>query len=181
MPKNYCANRGCCPELILICPDANQYPGRTFLCVRCNVRVIICSCCDHGQIYCGSGCSRIARQTAQHEAGRRYQQSRDGRFAHAERNRRYRVRLKNVTHQASLSPASGGLMASDPTTIACGALPPSLRQERSLSDSGGQWRCHFCGRCCPLFVRQGFLRRRRVPRRQSRHAQRGYDNRGITP
>ena len=85
MPGNYCGNLVCRPELIDKCGHADEDSGRTFLCVRCHERVLICSHCDRGQIYCVGGCARIARRIAQREAGRRYQRSRDGRFSHAER------------------------------------------------------------------------------------------------
>jgi hypothetical protein len=44
------------------------------------------------------------------EAGRRYQKSRRGRLKHAERNRRYRLRQQNVTHQGSMPPAQDDLL-----------------------------------------------------------------------
>ena len=178
MPEKDCAERACCPELIDDCRGPDEIPGRTFPCARCNVRVFICSHCDRGQIYCAGGCGPTARRAAQLEAGRRYQQSRNGRFAHAERNRRYRVRHKNVTHQGSPLRPSDGLVTTDPSVIASEPLPPSRGRECSIPSSGEPWRCHFCGRICPQFVRQGFLRRRRVPRRHSRHSRRGTDHRG---
>ena len=78
--------------------------GRLFLCARCRVQVLICSACDHGQVYCAGGCSQLTRRASVREAGQRYQRSRKGRFVHAERSRRYRERRQNVTHQGSLSP-----------------------------------------------------------------------------
>ena len=54
--------------------------GRIFNCSRCQAQVVVCSCCDRGQIYCGKEC------------------------AHAERQRRYReeqARQKIVTHHTS--------------------------------------------------------------------------------
>jgi len=73
--------------------------GRLFLCARCRVQVLICSACDHGQVYCAGGCSQLSRRASVREAGQRYQRSRKGRFVHAERSRRYRQRRQNVTHQ----------------------------------------------------------------------------------
>ena len=92
-------------------PDgADGTPARFFLCVRCRVQVLICSCCDRGQIYCAGGCAQIARREGLREAGQRYQASRRGRVAHALRAHRYRVRQKNVTHQGSPEPACNGLL-----------------------------------------------------------------------
>jgi len=50
-------------------PDgADGTPARFFLCVRCRVQVLICSCCDRGQIYCADGCAQIARRERQRAA-----------------------------------------------------------------------------------------------------------------
>ena len=49
--------------------------GRMFLCARCRERTVLCSSCDHGQIYCGQSCSSAARVEAQRSAGQRYQSS----------------------------------------------------------------------------------------------------------
>lgn len=46
-------------------------------------------------------CADQARRTAVRAAGCRYQASRRGRHAHAERQRRYRAKPKKVTHQGS--------------------------------------------------------------------------------
>lgn len=178
MQEKYCANWVHRPGLNDGCGNVEGAPGRTFLCARCRKRVLICSRCDRGQLYCAEDCALIARRVAQRAAGRRYQQSRDGRFAHAERNRRYRVRQKNVTHQGSAPPPPDGQVTSDPTVIASEPFSPTRRREYSLQCSVEPWRCHFCGYLCPEFVRQGFLRRRRVPRRQAR---RGTDHHGHTP
>ncbi len=80
---------------------ADATPARFFLCARCRAQVLICSCCDRGQIYCAGGCAGLARREGQRAAGRRYQTSHRGRVAHALRARSYRARQKNVTHQGS--------------------------------------------------------------------------------
>lgn len=128
--------------------------GRFFLCGRCRAQVLLCSHCDRGQIYCGNGCSKVARRRSLQAAGRRYQRSRRGRFAHAERSRRYRLRRKIVTHQGSPAPEPEGLLplpsegtANPPVFI---AFPPPTTA----------WHCHRCGRRCAEFVRLGFRRRR---------------------
>lgn len=78
---------------------------RLFLCARCRRQVRICSRCDRGQIYCSRECSQSSRRESIWEAGRRYQQSSRGAEKHAERQRRYRMRLqqkqKEVTHHGS--------------------------------------------------------------------------------
>jgi len=130
-----------------------QSSGRLFLCVCCRAQVVICSHCDRGQIYCAADCAQAARSHSIREAGRRYQTSRRGRFAHAERNRRYRARQKNVTHQGSPAPAPDDLLAASSTTRveASSNVIPTVLLTRQ---------CHFCGRPCAQFVRTGPLRRR---------------------
>jgi hypothetical protein len=97
MPGEYstrCGRRPCPSKADLV-----EGAARLFLCARCRVQVVICSCCDRGQIYCADGCAQEARHQAQRAAGRRYQASRRGRLAHAARSGRWRARQKNVTHQ----------------------------------------------------------------------------------
>lgn len=148
-----------------------ETPGRFFLCARCRMNVLICSCCDRGQVYCAGGCAQEARRLAQRAAGRRYQMSRRGRFAHALRARRYRSRRrtapvseheeamlkhrrqKNVTHQGSPPAPPDALLSSAPEPVS--EPPPAANLPRRPP-----WRCHWCQCRCPDFVRQDFLRRR---------------------
>lgn len=138
-----------------------QTPARFFLCARCHVQVLICNCCDRGQIYCTEGCARQARCNSQRAAGRRYQTSRRGRFAHALRARRYRGRQKNVTHQGSPPAPPDDLLSLD---LAAANEPPSVSDRPSRP----AWQCHWCGRRCLDFVRQDFLRRRLRPQTSRR-------------
>jgi transposase len=86
-----------------VCDEAQQADatGRFFLCARCRAQVLICSCCDRGNIYCEQDWAQRSRREAQREAGRRYQSSHRGRRDHAERARAYRTRQNKVTHQGS--------------------------------------------------------------------------------
>jgi len=86
------------------------------------------------------------------EAGRRYQRSRNGRLAHAERMRRYRSRLNKVTHQGSAAPAAAALLQATPTTSAKATTPGIARRFPA--------HCHFCQRACSALVRLGALRGR---------------------
>lgn len=130
--------------------------GRLYPCARCGVLVVICSCCDRGNIYCEQGCAEESRRSKQRAAGRRYQRTRNGRRNHAARAGAYRARQKNVTHRGSPPQQIGDV------------LP-----ERSgiRSPAAGSWRylprvrrrrCHWCGRplLSPL-LRTEFLRRGR--------------------
>ena len=131
-----------------------QSSTRLFNCARCRRQVVICSHCDRGNIYCGKGCSQTARRESQREAGRRYQKTRRGGFAHAERQRRYRQRRRaKVTHQGS------------PPDVADETLPAESRASARRSEvpaevPGDGIRCDLCGRVCSHFLRQSFLRRR---------------------
>jgi hypothetical protein len=144
--------------LRLGCADHDGAPsGRLFLCARCRAQVVICSHCDRGHRYCADGCAWEARRGSQREAGRRYQKSRDGRFARAERNRRYRARRKFVTHQGSPRQCSDGVLAATTAVVANGQL--------TADDAvRAVWQCRWCGRICSDSVRLGPLRGRRVHR-----------------
>jgi hypothetical protein len=130
--------------------------GRFFLCGRCHAQVLLCSPCDRGQIYCGRPCSDAARTQAQREAGRRYRQTRRGRFTHAERARRYHLRRKNVTHQGSPAGGPDGVLPPPSIGAALQAVVPAALPPVT---PGG---CHRCGRPCAAFVRLGFRRRRGI-------------------
>ncbi len=165
MPGQYSTRFGCrpCP------PEADPVEGaaRLFLCARCRVQVLICRCCDRGQIYCAGGCAQEARHQAQRKAGQRYQASRRGRLAHAARSSRWRARQKNVTHQGS-PPRHLDAGVSMDATAAASASPvaPSSDVDAPSRDEAAFWRCRWCGRCCSPLVRRGFLRRRWRGRRR---------------
>ena len=123
-----------------------ELSARLYNCVGCNVLVIICSHCDRNNIYCGSTCSRAARQKSCSMASHRYQETHRGRFKNAERQRRYRGRQKNkVTHHSS------------PVLPPCAVLPrqPNERVSETLN---GRYPCHFCGKPCSPYFRHGYLR-----------------------
>lgn len=126
---------------------------RFFLCARCRKPVFICRRCDRGQLYCADGCAKIARGLSVREAGRRYQQSRQGRFKQAERQRRFRRRQQNVTHQGSRLAGENDLLNPNSTKV---EMPVLTHHDDSIP-------CHFCGARCSEFVRNRFLRHRRVP------------------
>lgn len=137
--------------------------ARLFLCARCRAQVLVCSRCDRGQIYCAEDCSQTSRRACMREAGRRYQLSRRGRFAHAERMRRYRSRQKEVTHQASAGAAPDVLLPLNSAT------PDTISVAAPL-DEPAVPRCCFCHRACSSFVRIGPLRRRVLrPHRTGSH------------
>jgi hypothetical protein len=139
------------------------------------VQVLLCSRCDRGQRYCGLACSRAARQDSQREAARRYQRSRGGGMAHAERARRWRQRRRErgeacrsvtldaaaaniVTHQGSLMPVLDAPLAAPEQANVC---VPSVSD---VSSTPIVARCRRCAAVLSPWVRQGFLRHGRASR-----------------
>jgi hypothetical protein len=156
--------------------------GRLFVCACCGCEVVVCSRCDRGQIYCGVDCAGQARRQTLRGAGRRCQQTRRGRRMHAARMVRYRAKLAQgsagvglpdeggsreiVTHQGSPAPPTGDLVADGATTMPRDDASPVEPPGRAMT------RCHWCGRCCLLPLRRGFLRRCDHRRRALGHPQR---------
>jgi hypothetical protein len=128
--------------------------GRWFECVRCGCRVVVCSCCDRGQIYCDGDCSGEARRQTLHGAGRRWQRTTRGRRKHAARMARYRTRQREiVTHHSSPPAAVDDLLAGGARAMPRDDASPAEPPGRAMTH------CHWCGRCCLLPLRRGFLRR----------------------
>lgn len=122
--------------------------ARIYFCVGCRCQVKVCRCCDHGNQYCGEECAQQARSASLRAAGKRYQQSRSGRHRHAERQRKYRARVKKVTHQGSPEPAPHDVV-------------PRVREPShwmNFKDPKPVIRCHFCGGQCSEFLRRDYLR-----------------------
>jgi hypothetical protein len=161
MPGQYSTRGAFRPRL---CDEAQQADatGRFFLCARCRAQVLICSCCDRGNIYCEQDCAQRSRCEAQREAGRRYQSGHRGRRKHAERARAYRARQQKVTHQGTLQQPTDDVMRKCATPSVSAPTASTPRTPRS-SPLQIPWRCHWCGRPCASFVRTGFLRRGRDP------------------
>ena len=101
--------------------------ARLFLCPRCREQVVLCSDCDHGQVYCGRACSLAARGEYRRRSAQRYQSSRPGRLKHAARTACWRRRQRSlrlssaeanankVTHQGCLPiPDDASLPACQP-------------------------------------------------------------------
>jgi hypothetical protein len=76
--------------------------ARLVLCARnyCRRQFSLCGRCDHGRRYCGTECARAARRDGLRRAGSAYQRTDRGRRLHADRQARYRARLREVTHQS---------------------------------------------------------------------------------
>jgi len=121
MRDEYSANPSDRPRLICAAEDGEggeALPDRRFLCGACRSAALICSFCDRGQIYCGAGCARRARQCSLRDAGRRYRASHQGRRNQARRTARWRDRQKNVTHHGSPPPSADDLLPSGAPVVA---------------------------------------------------------------
>jgi len=127
--------------------------ARLFHCARCRCQVTICSRCDRGQFYCGPSCREAARRASLRAAGRRYQDTHRGRMHHAQRQRNYRDRNKEVTHQGSTPPPANALL--DGASQATAGGEPGPRDAL---------RCRFCGCRCGPFLRLDYLHRSPVGR-----------------
>ncbi len=138
-------------------PMSSEATGRLYLCARCRVQVFICRRCDRGNRYCCE-CAAIARRDNVREAGRRYQRTRRGRFAHAARARQYRARRQIVTHHGSPDSPADGVLQPDRDVVIDAAV--ALANAAVHPAAPRQLRCHCCGNPMPLLVRTGFVRRR---------------------
>ncbi len=137
---------------------------RIYNCARCHIQVVICSHCDHGNVYCSGGCAEISRRESVRKAGARYQgNKKKGAKKHAARMERYRERLRNskkVTHQGSASLSQDDLLSANSEPLSETVNPtPSARTSITFSAD----RCHFCGKRCTKCLRNRFLGGRRVP------------------
>ena len=128
-------HRGCGSE------EAGVASGRLFLCAGCRGQVIICSCCDRGQIYCNGDCAAQARRQTLKAAGRRYQASQRGRMRHAARMGRYRSRQKKVTHHGSPAPVTSDLLMPVAMAAVCDDAPSAagLRPARATLPLVWSW------------------------------------------
>jgi hypothetical protein len=125
--------------------------ARLFYCVRCNAQVLVCRQCDRGQSHCSSSCSNESRRESVRQAGRRYQNTRQGRLKHADRMRKYRFQKKQkVTHHGSPLAEVGALLPVD-TRLAPVARVLAITVE---------YRCRFCRRPCSEWLRRHFIKRR---------------------
>jgi hypothetical protein len=118
--------------------------ARIFNCARCHRQVIICSCCDRGNSYCSPTCSAKSRKASVQAAGKRYQQTYQGKLKHAERQRRYRNKI--VTHHTYQESPANDL------------LPPASN-EAIIIIPRGDLCCHICGCSCKKLLRTSFLHR----------------------
>ncbi len=130
--------------------------ARLYNCARCHQQVILCSHCDHCNIYCFDGCAQEARILSLREANKRYRKSPNGLLNAASRQAEFRRRKrldkssnpssessveKKVTHRGSGEDSSPAPIASEP-----------------IEGCVGEYHCHCCGRPVDFYLRSGFIR-----------------------
>jgi hypothetical protein len=64
MPGQYHTGDAVRPRLCGQVKEGNP-TGRLYLCPRCGAQVVICPCCDRGNIYCNRGCGEESRRITQ--------------------------------------------------------------------------------------------------------------------
>jgi len=124
---------------------------RLFLCLLCHEQVVLCSWCDHGQVYCSKACAHIARQKSLRLARLRYQQTFNGKRNHAACQARYRRKLKNkvMDHGSPPTPQNAPMFSLENKP----EKPENKRPESTLC-------CCFCKKSVSDWIRNDFLRRR---------------------
>jgi hypothetical protein len=127
--------------------------ARILICHRCQQDVPICHDCDYGQIYCRD-CAHLTRLESQRAANRRYQETRQGKFKHAEREKRYRKRQKDNHLQKNVTYHPYHFQ----TIESSSALEASIEQQ-SLENSTklSFHHCHFCRCEVSVVARVDFL------------------------
>lgn len=124
---------------------------RLFLCMRCHKQVVLCSTCDHGQIYCGKVCAYFSRQKSLRLARQRYQKTFNGRRNHAACQARYREKLRNKVTDHGSPP-----LRQDAPMQSLENKPEESEKEHPSSTRC----CCFCKKHVSDWFRNDFLRRR---------------------
>lgn len=166
---------------------ALERSARLFLCVRCRQQVVLCSHCDHGQLYCSPTCSSAGRREHRRRSAQRYQGSRRGQLKHAARmaclrrrrrslrlastdastDARVRADVNKVTHQGCPPVQADAPLPACKTTPACAPieLSSSATDAVLLPATALTWaapRCRLCGCAVRPHLRQAWLHRPRV-------------------
>lgn len=125
--------------------------SRLYQCMLCHEQTVVCSHCDHGQIYCSRACSKKARVSSLKIIRARYQLTFKGRCHHAARQAAYRMRrYQKVTDQGS-----------PPLPQHAPIEPLENRAESTkVKQAMPILMCHFCHQPVSDWLRRDFLRRR---------------------
>lgn len=121
---------------------------------HCRSLFFICSHCDRGQIYCSPDCRKLSRREQLRAAGRRHQQSQEGRLDHRDRQRAYRLRkAASASKPSQKSVTDHTSHSTQPSATLCGpirSLPQPARSAferlRQALCCLGLIVCQVCGR-----------------------------------
>ncbi len=125
-----------------------EISARLYNCARCHQQAILCSHCDHDNIYCFDGCAQEAGTLSLREASKRYRKSPKGLLNAASRQAEFRrrKRLDESSNPSSDSPVEikfmGSINANSPMTL---LVLPSLLS--SFLSGLFTWSKHE-SRCC---------------------------------
>lgn len=127
--------------------------ARLFICElsSCRRLTIICSGCEHGDIYCSPECAEIAEKESHRLSNARYQKSRKGKFKRSE-NRRLNQQRKTASVKKR---ADGGSIEGSKKV-----KPPKPRKKTRCETPqvANEIHCDFCGDLCCAHLRKGFLK-----------------------
>ena len=128
--------------------------ARLFQCALCHIQTMVCSKCDHGQIYCGDICAIFARKRSLKTVRARYQSTFKGKQNHAACQARYRMKLinlsKKVMDHSSNSPVDHAPMQQLENSA---EKTKNHHQKTTLT-------CCFCKQPVSVWLRNHFLQRR---------------------
>lgn len=131
--------------------------ARQFCCAICHNLVQICSCCDHGNIYCSRTCAAIARGNSVRQANQRYQNTHRGKLLHAQRQQRYiQQQHDRLNGKNEKMTDHGSDIKSDLVSLDSEQEEPRVISEKI--DIAQIIHCYFCGKLCANFLRIDFLR-----------------------
>lgn len=126
--------------------------ARLYQCTYCHKQCLICSKCDHGNIYCFDGCADIARRKSCRAANDRYQNTFQGKVCHAARQKRYREGLKQkVTDHGSNNQPKNALLI-------------TVKNEARMavfSHDSEMLRCCCCNKIVSSYLRHDFIQQHR--------------------
>jgi hypothetical protein len=141
---------------------------RAYCCARCRKRVLICSTCDRGNIFCSASCAALKRLESSRSAQMRYQFTFRGRIKHRARQRKYRAKQKSVTHQGSKREATSAVSLQQPeapeiVAIAEANCTASVERPHRQKRCSHSHCCHFCGQSWSNYLRSDFLKTKKDP------------------
>ena len=129
--------------------------ARLYHCLKCQIQVCICRCCDHGNVYCQS-CAPLARKESVKAARISYARTKAGKHNNAARQQRYIKKKKERQLSSDIEEIKKITDHGSNHSENYDLLFPVKEESEILSN--GAIICHFCGKNCSEFLRVDFLR-----------------------